>query len=263
MLRLASNPNNPKRLVYLFGGVYRPPKLKFMQRVKLTAGWFAPFPSDPTKISKSDFIRMYWLLEKIYGSENNTINIPPRLLPGEAVFRRIDDARVIPNYLWKGAIAEIEILGFSTHTLERCGMPRHMRTNYDILDADAKSTALHKFSYVTKKAIEELPEQKFLYLCKLVLSGILWKPAWRLVTKYKCSREAWSRFGDVLMYPNWATLRQTAFAILLEAMGMSFLGINIPTHFSTGRDKYHLPMPARWPLISGLVRRVINLVNPG
>jgi hypothetical protein len=230
--------------------------------VKLTVRWFAPFPSDPSRITKGDFIRLFWLLEKIYGAENNTINIPSRLFPDEAVFRRIDDARVVPDFLWKGAIDSIEILGFSTHTLERCGIPDYMRTSYDLLDADAQSTALHKFAYTVKKAIGELPEQKFLYLCKLFLSGILLKPIWILVFKNSYSRGARSRFCDSILWPRWATLRQTAFAILLEAMGLSLLSINIPTHFATGRSKYHEPVPARWPKISGLVRRMIDKINP-
>jgi hypothetical protein len=262
MLRLATDPTCPTRLCYQVGGVYRPPKLKFMQRMKATIKWFAPFTNDPSKITKGDFIRLFWLLEKIYGSEDNRINIPNRLFPDEAVFRRIDDARVVPDFLWKGAIDSIEILGFSTHTLERCGIPDYMRTSYDLLDADAQSTALHKFVYVVKKAIGELPEQKFLYLCKLFLSGILLKPIWILVFKNSYSREARSWFCDAVLWPRWVTLRQTAFAILLEAMGLSLLSINIPTHFATGRSKYHEPVPARWPKISGLVRQVIDNINP-
>ena len=262
MLRLATDPTCPTRLCYQVSGVYRPPKLKFIQRMKATIKWFAPFTNDPSKITKGDFIRLFWLLEKIYGSEDNRINIPNRLFPDEAVFRRIDDARVVPDFLWKGAIDSIEILGFSTHTLERCGIPDYMRTSYDLLDADAQSTALHKFAYVVKKAIGELPEQKFLYLCKLFLSGILWKPIWIMVFKNSYSREARSRFCDAVLWPRWATLRQTAFAILLEAMGLSLLSINIPTHFATGRSKYHEPLPARWPKISGLVRQVIDKINP-
>jgi hypothetical protein len=48
-----------------------------------------------------------------------------------------------------------------------------MRISYDLLDADAQSTALHTFACMVKKAIGELPEHKYLSLCKLFLSGIL------------------------------------------------------------------------------------------
>jgi hypothetical protein len=262
MLRLAVDSNDPNRLVYLFGGAYNPPKLNFRQRVKATIRWFAPFTDDPSKITKGDFIRLYWLLEQIYGSVNNRINIPDRLHPNEPVFRMKDDAQVIPNYLWNGAIDSIEIRGSSTHALDRCGIPEHMRVSYDLPDADVRDKALHDFSYIIKKAIGEQPEHKFLYLCELVFQGALWKPIWILVVKNHYSREARSRFCDAFLWPRWATLRQTAFGILLEAMGSSLFSINIPTQFETGRSKYHEPMPARWPKASGMLRWVLNLFNP-